>query len=273
VEALKIDGARILITGASRGIGEAAALELAARGARLAIAARGKDDLERVSLAVEAAGGAPAAIIPTDVSKEAEVVAMVAAAERALGGIDILVNNAGLGFNAAVAEIHPTDLRHVFEVNVVAPHIATRAALPAMLQRRRGNIVNVGSVASHIATPYLGGYSATKFALKALSDALRIELQGSGVHVTLICPGPIATEFVKRSKGDPRGRVPLRPVGAPTADVGRCIARAISRNSAEAFVPAYYQALVGANSVAPQVMRIAGKRGMVVATKFAERFL
>jgi len=142
-----------------------------------------------------------------------------------------------------------------------------------MLRRRRGHIVNVGSVASHIATPYLGGYSATKFALKALSDALRVELQGSGVHVTLICPGLIATEFVKGSRGNPRGRAPLRPVGAPTSDAGRCIARAISRNSAEAFVPAYYQALVGANSVAPQVMRVAGKPGMEVATKFAERYL
>jgi short-subunit dehydrogenase len=273
VEAIKVDGARILITGASRGIGEAAALELAGRGARLAIAARGKDELERVSAAIEAAGGAPAAVIPTDVSKEAEVVAMVAVAEKDLGGIDVLINNAGLGFNAAVAEIDPTDLRYVFEVNVLAPHIATRAALPGMLERHRGHIVNVGSVASHISAPYLGGYSATKFALKALSDALRVELQGSGVHVTLICPGLIATEFVKGSRGNPRGRALLRPVGAPTSDAGRCIARAISRNSAEAFVPAYYQALVGANSVAPQVMRVAGKRGMEVATKFAERYL
>jgi short-subunit dehydrogenase len=270
---VKIDGARILITGASRGIGEAAALELARRGARLAIAARGVDDLERVSSAVKAAGGAPAVVIPTDVSKEDGVMAMVAAAEKALGGLDVLVNNAGIGFHAAVAEIDPADLRHVFEVNVMAPHIATRAALPGMLERRRGHIVNVGSVASHISAAYLGGYSSTKFALKALTDALRVELQGSGVHVTLICPGPIATEFVKGAKGNPRGRVPLRPVGAPASDAGRCIARAISHNSAEAFVPAYYQALVGANSMAPQVMRVAGKRGMELATRFAERYL
>jgi short-subunit dehydrogenase len=198
---------------------------------------------------------------------------MVAAAEKELGGVDILINNAGVGLHTSIAEIDPADLRYVLEVNVLAPHIATRAALPGMLQRRRGHIVNVGSVASHISAAYMGGYSSTKFALKALSDALRAELQGTGVHVTLICPGPIATEFVKGARGNPRRHVPLRPVGAPAADVGKCIARAISRNSAEAFVPSYYQALVGANSVAPQVMRVAGKRGVEIATRFADRYL
>ena len=270
---MKIDGARILITGASRGIGEAAALELARRGARLAIAARGKEDLERVSDEIKAVTGSAAVVIPTDVSKEAEVKAMVAAAVGALGAIDVLVNNAGLGLTGPVVEIDPKDLRYVFEVNVVAPHIATRAALPGMVQRRRGQIVNVGSVASHISTPNLGGYSATKFALKALSDALRMELQGTGVGVSLICPGPIATEFVSYSKGENAGRLPTRPLGAPAADVARVIARAITRNQAEAFVPAYYQALVGANSVAPQVLRIAGKRGADLATRLADRFL
>jgi short-subunit dehydrogenase len=273
LEAVKIDGARVLITGASKGIGEATALELAGRGARVAIAARNKADLERVASAIQAAGGGAAVVIPTDVSVEAEVLAMVAAGEKALGGIDILINNAGIGLNSPVAEIEPADLRHVIDVNVLAPHIATRAALPGMLERHSGHVVNVGSVASHISAAYLGGYSATKFALKALSDALRAELHGTGVHVTLICPGPIATEFVKHARGNPKGRITERPVGASTADVGRCIARAISRNSAEAFVPAYYQALVGANSMAPQVMRVAGVRGVAVANKFAERFL
>ena len=270
---MKIDGARILITGASRGIGEAAALELARRGAHLAIAARGKKELDRVSAEIEAETGTAAVVVPADVSHEAEVRAMVADADKKVGGIDILINNAGLGLSAPVNEIDPNDLRYVFEVNVMAPHIGTLAVLPGMLQRRRGRIVNVGSVASHISTPTLGGYSATKFALKALSDALRMELQGTGVGVSLICPGPIATDFVAHTRGDVDGRLPAHPVGAPPAEVGRCIARAILRNQAEAFVPAYFQALVGADSLAPQVMRVAGKRGFAVATKFAERYL
>ncbi|HXA41890.1 MAG TPA: SDR family NAD(P)-dependent oxidoreductase [Candidatus Solibacter sp.] len=269
---MKIEGAGVLVTGASRGIGEATAIELAARGARVTIAARSQPELDRVATAISAAGGTCVAVIPTDVSDEAQVKAMVGAADEALGGVDILVNNAGLGLNGPVAEIDPADLHYVFQVNLFAPHVATLAALPGMLRGRRGHIVNVGSVASHIATPGLGGYSSTKFALKALSDVLRAELQGTGVHVSLICPGPIATHFVKGARGD-RGGLPQKPVGAPASDVARCIARAISRNTAEAFVPAYYQALVGANSVAPQVMRVAGKRGMVLASRFAERFL
>jgi short-subunit dehydrogenase len=100
-----------------------------------------------------------------------------------------------------------------------------------------------------------------------------MELQGTGVGVTLICPGPIATDFVAHSRGDVEGRLPAHPVGVPAAAAGLCIARAIVHNQAEAFVPAYYQALVGADSLVPQIMRVAGKRGFAAATKFAARYL
>ena len=270
---MNIEGAGVLVTGASRGIGEAIAVELAARGARVAIAARSQADLDRVAAAIATAGGDCVAVIRADVSEEAAVGAMVATAADALDGVDILVNNAGLGLHGPVADVEPADLMYVFRVNVLAPHIATRAVLPGMLSRGRGQIVNVGSVASHISAAYFGGYSATKFALKALSDALRVELHGTGVGVTLVCPGPIATEFAKSSKGESRGRIPMRPLGAPAADVGRSVARAIRRNAAEVFVPPYFQVLVGANSMAPQVMRVAGKRGMDLATRFADRYM
>jgi short-subunit dehydrogenase len=273
VEAIELAGARVLITGASRGIGEATARELARRGAQLALSARGEADLARIADAIKAEGRQRPTVVAADLSKEAQVKAMVGAADKAMGGIDVLVNNAGLGLTSPIAEIDPAVLRYVYEVNLMAPLVAAQAVLPGMLQRHRGHIVNVGSVASHISSPNLGGYSSTKFALKAISDALRMELQGTGVGVSLVCPGPIATEFVVNSAGDNEGRLPTRPLGAPASDVARCIARAITRNQAEAFVPAYYQALVGGNAVVPQVMRIAGKRGMRVATKFADRFL
>jgi short-subunit dehydrogenase len=184
----------------------------------------------------------------------------------------VLVNNAGLGLSGPVQDIKAEDFRYVFEVNVMAPHIATVAALPGMLERRSGHIVNVGSVASHISVPKLGGYAATKFALKALSDALRMELQGSGVHVSLICPGPIKTDFVEHVKGTRRGHLPEKPVGAPASAAGKCIANAISRNTAEAFVPAYFQGVVGANSLMPQMMRFFGKRGAQFSTDVLEKF-
>lgn len=269
---MKLNGARVLLTGASRGIGEATAIELAVAGAKVALAARRKPALEKVAKRVRD-HGAEAHVIVVDVSKEDEVLAMVAQAEKEMGGIDVLINNAGLGLSSPVKDIKPGDLRYVLEVNLLAAHIATCAVLPQMLKRKRGAIVNVGSVASHIATPDLGGYSATKFALKALSDALRMELQGSGVHVSLICPGPIATDFAENVKGSFPEHYPSHPVGAPAADVGRCIVRAIQRHQAEAFVPAYYQAVVGLDSVAPQLMRVGGKRGVRIATRLAERLL
>jgi short-subunit dehydrogenase len=127
-------------------------------------------------------------------------------------------------------------------------------------------------VASHVATPKLGGYSATKFALKALSDALRMELRSRGIRVSLICPGLIKTEFIANVRGSTRGHLPTQPVGVPPSEVGKSIANAIARNQAEAFVPLYYQALVGANSVAPQFWRMFGARSMKLGTDIMRRF-
>jgi len=267
----EVRDARILITGASRGIGEAAAVELARRGARLAIAARSESALQRVARRLNT-NGSEVHVIPTDVSKEAEVRAMVASAEEALGGLDVLVNNAGLGLSGPVKDIKPEDFRYIIEVNVVAALVATQAALPAMLRRKAGHIVNVGSVASHIATPKLGGYSASKFALKALSDAMRMELRSRGIKVSLICPGLIKTEFVANVRGRTRGHLPANPVGAPPSEVGKCIAKAIAHNQAEAFVPLYYQAIVGANAMAPQFWRVFGAGGWRAGTEFLRRF-
>ena len=268
---MKVSGARVLLTGASRGIGAATAVELARRGASLAIAARTKKSLDAVARECRSLG-AEVHVIVADMAKPDEVKAMVARADEALGGIDVLVNNAGLGLTGPIAELGADDLRYVFEVNVVAPHVATLAVLPGMMRRKRGRIINVGSVASHISTPNLGGYSATKFALKAMTDSLRMELRGTGVGASLICPGPIATEFVVNSKGVD-GILPTRPVGAPPLDVAKAICKAISRGSAELFIPAYYQPIVGMNAMAPQVMRLAGKPGMAAATRLAEKFL
>lgn len=269
---MKVHGANILLTGASRGIGEATAVELARRGANLLLAARSKVALDDVAAEARKEGVEVHTMV-VDVAEEAQVRAMVRRAEKVLGGVDVLINNAGLGLAAPIEELDPADLRYVFEVNVVAALVATRAALPGMLKRGRGHIINVGSVASHIVTPNLGGYSATKFALKALTDALRMEIREHGITVTLVCPGAIKTDFVVNSRGEPEGRLPLKPVGASTEEVGRAIANAIARRQAEVFVPPYYQALVGADSVAPQLMRVAGKQMMKLSTELAERFM
>ncbi|MFY9616325.1 MAG: SDR family NAD(P)-dependent oxidoreductase [Candidatus Dormiibacterota bacterium] len=269
---MNLEGSTVLLTGASKGIGAATAVVLAHEGANVALVARHLEALEEVARRVRDAGTQAHPIV-ADMSKEEDVRRMVAEADEKLGGIDIIVNNAGLGLSAPVKDIKPEDLRYVFEVNVVAPTLANSLVLPGMLRRKRGHVVNVGSVASHIASPDLGGYAATKHALKALSDALRMELQGTGVRVTLVCPGPIATDFTENTRGKYPDHYPKRPVGAPAEDVGRAIARAIQKRLAEVFIPAYFQPLVGIDAMVPQIMRVGGKRGMKVATRIADRFM
>jgi short-subunit dehydrogenase len=183
---------------------------------------------------------------------------MVAAAQKALGGLDILINNAGIGLHADVRDISVEDLGYVFQVNVLAPHVAILAALPEMLAHRRGHIVNVGSVASHVSAPHMGGYAASKFALKALSDSLRSELKGSGVGVTLVCPGPVKTMFAANVRGAETSYLPRRPLGAPVEGCAKAIVQGIERGTAEVFYPGYWQGLVGANAMFPQFMRAFG---------------
>jgi short-subunit dehydrogenase len=268
---VRVEGSRFLLTGASKGIGRAVALELAGRGARLALAARGRDELEAVATECRKAG-AEAHVIVADMSKEPDVRRMVAEAHAALGGLDVLVNNAGLGLSGAMRDIKPDDLRYVFEVNVVAPLVASQEVLPAMIRQGHGRIVNVASVASHIAAPGLGGYSATKHALKAWGEALRMELRGTGVGLTAVYPGPIKTEFSANSRGKRGELVPESSVGVSAESCARSIVSALARGSAEVFIPAYWQPTVGAHTVAPQILRNLGVPAMRSATRFIDRF-
>ncbi|MHB8508669.1 MAG: SDR family NAD(P)-dependent oxidoreductase [Candidatus Dormibacteria bacterium] len=254
---MKLSGCRVLVTGASRGIGEATALELGARGAKLVLVARSRDDLDRVAARV-AATGAAVEVLVADMSVEAEVRKMATDAQACFDGIDVLVNNAGLGLSGLVSEVPVEDFRYVLEVNTISTLVAAQALLPGMLARRRGGIVNVASVASHATTPGLGAYAATKHAIKAWTDALRMETRGSGVFVTSIFPGPIRTGFVANTRGERGEFAPKTPIGVPASEVGVAIARAIEHETAEVFVPRYWQAAIGFNSVAPQLLRTIG---------------
>jgi short-subunit dehydrogenase len=267
---MELAGARVLVTGASRGIGEHVALELAQKGARLALAARGEKDLRRVAREIEAGGG-EAHVMVVDMAVEAQVLAMVEDAEKALGGIDVLVNNAGLGLSGPIREVRPEDFRYVLEVNTVAPLVAAQAALPGMVRRKRGRIVNVASVASHVTTPGLGGYAATKFAIRAWGDALRMELQGTGVGVTAVYPGPIRTDFVANVRGRRAGYMPETPFGASVESCAQAIVGAIAADRTEVFIPRYWQGAVGANNLAPQLLRTFGRRGTRAAATVVDR--
>lgn len=182
----------VLVTGCSSGIGYAAARDLAKRGWRVIAAARRAEDCVRLQTEL----GVSTVLL--DLGDEASVAACAAhALEIADGRIDALFNNGAYGQLGAVEDLPGAMLRRQFEVNVFGGHELTRQLLPQMRRRGSGRIVQCSSVLGLVVGPYRGAYCASKFALEALSDCMRLELAGSGISISLIEPGPIATNFVK----------------------------------------------------------------------------
>jgi NAD(P)-dependent dehydrogenase (short-subunit alcohol dehydrogenase family) len=185
------------VTGASRGIGRATALLLAREGYRIFALARTEEDLR--TLAAEAGASIePVVMDIADGASRSHAVDAIMVATNGYG-LDVLVNNAGYGLLGPLEEVTAEEFRHQLEVNVIGLHDFTRPFLPVMRQRRHGRIVNVSSAAGRVATPFMGAYNASKFALEGLSDALRRELAPFGVRVILIEPGPIKTHFNQAS--------------------------------------------------------------------------
>ena len=184
----------ILVTGCSSGIGRAAALALAARGHRVFASARNRNDLAELERANNLA------TLALDVTDPATIVAAVDTVLSRAGRIDVLVNNAGYGQYGAVEEVTADEWRAQFEVNLFGAIAVTQAVLPAMRRQRRGTIVNVSSVAGKVAIPFAGPYCASKHALEAVSDALRVEIAPFGLQVVLVEPGPIETRFGDRAR-------------------------------------------------------------------------
>lgn len=185
----------ILITGCSSGIGLASARMMKARGWRVLATARKPDDLKRLT----EEDGLEALYLEL-----ADPNAIAACAEEALsrtgGRLYALFNNAAYSQPGAIEDVPAHALRQQLEVNVVGTHDLTRRIIPAMRANGRGRIVQCSSVLGLISAPWRGAYCAFKFALEALTDALRLELQGSGIHVSLIEPGPIRTRFVENAR-------------------------------------------------------------------------
>lgn len=190
---MEVAGRTVIITGASSGIGRAVAHEFANRGANIVLAARSKDRLDGIALELPGR----ALVVPTDVTDRYSVEALVRKTVEEFGAVDVLINNAGVGLFAPIADGNAENARYLFEVNFWGALNCIQATTPYMLDQGRGHIVNVSSVAGHIAPPYMGMYAATKHALAAVSDALRIELGGTGVGVSTIYPGLTETSFTE----------------------------------------------------------------------------
>jgi short-subunit dehydrogenase len=194
-------GKRVLITGASSGVGAALARQLAAQGAVVGLIARRRDRLSEVLDDCQMTSP-DSAMWVADLGDTATVGRLALAAWHALGGIDVLVNNAAVPKRRAVTALRPDEVEAVMRVNFAAPMRLTLALLPRMLARGSGMIVNVSSVAGRLAILHESAYCASKFALCGWSEALAVDLAGTGVSVKLIEPGPVDTEIWDRPDND-----------------------------------------------------------------------
>jgi short-subunit dehydrogenase len=184
-----------LITGASSGIGEAAARRFAVAGYTVALAARRLERLQVIAGEITNTGG-QALPVQADVSRLDDVQRLVASTIEAYGRIDVLVNNAGFGRLEWLETLDPVkDVQAQIEVNLLGLIWAAQAVLPHMIARHRGHIINVGSMAGYVATPTYTIYDASKFGVRGFTDALRREVRIHGIRVSGVYPGPVATEF------------------------------------------------------------------------------
>jgi short-subunit dehydrogenase len=247
---MDVRGAVAVVTGASSGIGAATAMRLHDAGARLVLHGR---DTERLAALAERTGGH---VLPADFADPAAVSAAAEEIGR-FGEVDILVNNAGIGWAGSFPTMSAGDVRRLVEVNLTAPIELTRALLPGLLARPRASIVFVTSIAGRTAVAEEAVYSAVKAGLDAFAESLRFELTGTGVHVGVVVPGVVDTEFFAR-RGNPYQRRSPRPI--PADRVAAAVLRAVRAESADQYVPRWLRVPVLVRGVAPAVYRALATR-------------
>jgi 3-oxoacyl-[acyl-carrier protein] reductase len=198
-----IEGRVALITGASRGIGFAIARALGRLGAKVGICARDREKLESAATELEREGITVLAV-PADVTRSGDITPLVDRTSRTLGPIDILVNNAGIGYFGPTHLAAETDWDAVLDTNLKSVFLMTKAVAPGMLERRHGDVINIASLAGKNAFAGGGIYCASKWGLIGLTECMAEDLRPSGVRVSVICPGTVATEFSPHAGKDPR---------------------------------------------------------------------
>jgi short-subunit dehydrogenase len=239
------NGKACVVTGGSAGLGLAIGRALAGAGARVALVARRKEPLEAAVDEINRQSG-QAIAIPGDVAWQDDVDRVAETAVRLFGQVDLLCNCAGRSARAAILDATPEDFQQLVDVNLLAAVRMTRALAPQLLASR-GHLVNIGSLACKTAAPYLGAYPASKHALAAYTQQLRLELGPQGVHVLLVCPGPLARDdvgqrYIDSSAGvPPAAQAPAGGARVKSIDPNRLadeILRACERRRAELIVPA-----------------------------------
>ncbi len=238
---MEVLGKVVIVTGASEGIGLAAARTLAARGARVVLAARSTEKLEQTAAELQRRG-LEAVAIPTDMRQQAAVDALVETAVQRLGRVDVLVNNAGQSVAGKIADLDIDAFRQIIDLNVLGPVYAMQAVIPVMRRQGGGLIVNVSSMVSKMNIPGLAGYASTKAALNLISDTARGELAPENIRVITVFPRITATNFGKNALGNralrerQRSAPPRDVVVDPPEYVAERIVKAIEEEPAEQYM-------------------------------------
>jgi uncharacterized protein len=248
----------VLVTGGSSGLGRVIAEAFAAAGAKLAFVGLEADAVRQTADEMRAAGHDVLGL-HADITRQDDVDRLMAQALERFGRLDVLVNNAGRSMRGKVLDTTPEQFRDLMELNLIALVRCTRAAVPHLL-KQRGHVVNIGSLAAKSAARWVGAYPATKFAVAAYSQQLRLELGEQGLHVLLVCPGPIerkdarlyplaGLEGVPDSARAPGAGVQVH--GIPPQQLAAAILRACERRRPELVMPGKARLLFAISQLCP----------------------
>jgi 3-oxoacyl-[acyl-carrier protein] reductase len=237
-----------VVTGASRGIGREVAVRAARKGARVGLVARSRGDLEAVLAEI----GGRGAVATADVADREATEQALAQLAAELGPVDILVNNAGIGAWGRVVDTPVEEFERLIRVNYFSAVYATKAVLPSMLERRRGHIVNLASIAGRIGAPLEAAYSGSKFAMVGFTEALAFEVGPHGIGVSMVNPGPVKTEFFDTRGHAYKGGYP-RPVSA--GRVAHSVIEVIEHDGLERIIPRSLRPAVVVRHMLPPLYR------------------
>jgi len=263
----------VIVTGASSGVGAAAARQFAAEGARVALAARSADKLEELAAEIRGRGG-EARAFPTDVGDLDACAALLRDVDAAYGGFDVLVNNAGLNHRGHVEKRQPAELASILQVNLIAPVVLTRLALPYLRRRGGGAVVNVASIAGQTPMPDEATYGASKAGLRSFGFALREELVGSGITVSAVSPGPIDTGFIMDDIDEVPGYVFANPMST-AEEVAALVLDSAADGARERTIPVMTGYMARLGTAIPALRRVLlpvlDKRGQAVKARYRAR--
>jgi short-subunit dehydrogenase len=227
----------VVVTGASMGIGEAVAKEFFDGGATVVLSSR---DLQRTEAARQRVGNLErTTAVACDVTRRPDIENLLAQTLSRFHRVDVWVNNAGHGLMDSVESMDMRACRQMFDTNLFGTIDAMQLVIPVMRKQRAGTIINIASTAGHIAVPFMAAYCATKHAMRAIGNAARVELRGTGVNVLTVCPGYISTDFsINAVKGKERLRLAAAGKRRITADrVARAVVRGYVGGKREMSVP------------------------------------